>query len=307
MAEAAITIAPARRCAARLDGEALAGWGLAAPATALIFLLVLGPALGVLALSFTSWQFGAATLEWIGLANYAELARDPVFWKSLRNTLVYIGVVVPASVAGGLAVAMLVESDPSLRRFYRAAYFLPVASTLIAMAVVWQFLLHPSVGLVNRAWELLGGSPTDWLKNPRTALGTLCAIGIWQMLGLSMVLFLAGLKAVPGELYDAAAIDGADGAWERFRRVTWPLLGPTTLFVTVICAIRSFQVFDTVHVLTRGGPNKQTEELMHTIYAEGFNFFRAGYAAAITVLFLAVLLALTWLQMRAAERRVHYG
>src|SRR5262249_51345300 len=155
-------------------------------------------------------------------------------------------VVVPLSVALGLAVALLIEAGTSLRTGYRAGFFLPVTSTLIAMAVGWEFLLHPSGGLVNVTLRWLGIPPTDWLKNSATALFTLCALGLWQGAGLNVVLFIAGLKTVPADLYEAAEVDGADSAWERFRRVTWPMLGPAAMFVTVVTAIRSFQVFDTV-------------------------------------------------------------
>jgi multiple sugar transport system permease protein len=287
--------------------EIVAGWSLAAPATSLLVLLLLGPSAGVILLSFTDWQFGAASLNWIGLGNYAEMFSDRVFWRSLGNTLIYVGVVVPASVLLGLGVALLVEAGTSLRGFYRAAFFVPVTSTLIAMSIVWQFLLHPSVGLVNLTLDVLGLGGTDWLKNPRTALLTLCVIGVWQAIGLNMVLFIAGLKSIPGDLYDAAAVDGADGVWERFRRVTWPMLGPATMFVLIITAIRSFQVFDTVQVLTEGGPNKATEVLLYSMYQEGFAYFRSGYAAALTVVFLAFVLALTLLQARIMDRRVHYA
>ncbi len=139
------------------------------------------------------------------------------------------------------------------------------------------------------------------------ALPTLCMIGIWQMLGLNMVLFMAGLKSIPRDLYEAADVDGADSAWERFRTVTWPMLGPATMFASVVTAIRSFQVFDTVAVLTQGGPNKATEVLLYTMYTEGFSFFRTGYASAITVVFLVVVLSLTLLQAWLAERRTHYA
>lgn len=283
------------------------GWLLAAPATSLLVLWVLGPSVAVVGLSLTDWQLGARALRFVGVANYAHLAADPVFWRSLGNTLLYAGVVVPVSVLAGLAVAVLIEAGASLRALYRTVYFLPVTSTLIAMAVVWEFLLHPSVGLVNLTLEALGLPGTDWLKNPSTALLTLCAIGIWQGVGLNVVLFMAGLKAIPGGLYEAAAVDGADSAWERFRVVTWPLLGPATLFVSVVTAIRSFQVFDTVELLTRGGPNKATEVLLHTMYTEAFKFFRTGYGAAVTVVFLALVLALTLLQVRLHERRTHYA
>jgi multiple sugar transport system permease protein len=155
--------------------------------------------------------------------------------------------------------------------------------------------------------EQIGIQGGDWLKNPSRALFTLAGIGIWQSAGLNMVLFMAGLKSIPADLYEAAEIDGAASAWERFRCVTWPMLGPATLFVTVVSGIRSFQVFDTVEVLTKGGPNKSTEVLLYTMYTEAFNFFRTGYGAAITVVFLVVVLALTLLQVKAGEKRTHYG
>ncbi|MCW0233899.1 MAG: sugar ABC transporter permease [Ferrovibrio sp.] len=310
MSDAALSAAPprARRRHAGAVAEAMAGWSLALPATILMILLLLGPALGAVILALTDWQFGAPTLNWIGLGNFVDMAGDRVFWRSLGNTMIYIGLVVPLSVLLGLGAALLIEADPAGRSFYRAAFFLPVASTLLAMAIVWEFLLHPSFGLVNRVVELFGASGIDWLKNPATALPTVAAIGIWKALGLNMVLFMAGLKSIPHDLYDAAAIDGADGAWERFRRVTWPMLGPTLMFVLVISAIRAFQEsFDLVAVLTQGGPNKATEVLLYTIYQEGFSFFRSGYAAALTLIFLAFVLALTLLQAKVLDKRVHYG
>lgn len=177
--------------------ERVAAYVLSAPAVLLIVVMLLGPALAVVALSFTDWQFGAPALNWIGLANFAHLAQDRVFWQSLGNTLVYVGVVVPASVVLGLGAALLIESGTTLRSFYRAVYFLPVTATLIAMAVVWQFILHPTVGLLNLSLELVGIDGTNWLKNRATALFALAGIGIWQAIGLNMVLFMAGLKAIP--------------------------------------------------------------------------------------------------------------
>ncbi|MBL8673242.1 MAG: sugar ABC transporter permease [Rhodospirillales bacterium] len=297
--------APRRNRLAR--AEALAAYGLAAPAATLLLCILILPTAATVALSFTDWQFGAATLNWVGLGNYAHLAADRVFWKSLGNTLLYVAIVVPCSVCLGLAAAILIEAGTSLRGFYRAAYFLPVTATLIAMATVWEIMLHPSIGLINLASDALGLGKHNWLKDPALALPSLAAIGIWQTLGLNMVLFLAGLKSIPRDLYEAAAIDGADGWWDRFTTVTWPMLGPATLFVLVVSSIRSFQVFDTVAVLTEGGPNKATEVLLYTMYQEGFGFFRAGYGAAVTVVFLAFVLLLTLVKVRLAERRVHYA
>lgn len=287
--------------------ETLAGWVLAGPAIVLMWLMLLGPAVAVILLSLTDWTFGAPTIAWAGLANYQELWGDRVFWQSLRNTLAYVAFTVPLSVFLGLGVALLIEAGTHGRGAYRALFFLPVMSTLLAMALVFQFAFHPTVGLVNKAFALLGLPTTDWLKNPDTALYALGVIGIWQAVGLNMVLFLAGLKAIPRDLYEAAAIDGADSAWERFRRVTWPMLGPALVFVVTITAIRSFQVFDTVAVLTDGGPNKATSVLLYQMYQEGFSFLRSAYAAALTCVFLAFVLLLTWAQTQLLDRRAHYG
>ena len=279
---------------------------LLTPATALIIALLVVPVAIVAVMSLTNWQFGAASLDWVGLANYRELWADEVFRKSLGNTLVYLVVVTLGAITIGLGAALLIESDTQLRTFYRTAFFMPVASTLIAMAVVWQFLLHPNVGLVNQALDLVGLEPRNWLSDRRVALYSLAAIGIWQMSGLALVLFLAGLKSIPQDLRDAGALDGIEHPLDRFRRITWPLLGPTTLFVVTVCAIRALQVFDTVHVLTKGGPNKATEVLLHTIYSEGFSFFRMGYASAMTIVFIAGIFFLTQLQHAAMERKTHY-
>lgn len=311
MAEAALslsrrTVRPEQRASLQRT-EALAGWLLATPAIVLMWLMLLGPAVLVILLSLTDWTFGAPNIAFIGLENYFEMWRDRVFWTSLRNTLCYVAFTVPTAVFLGLGVAMLIEAGTGLRGFYRTLYFLPVTSTLLAMALVFQFALHPTAGLVNQVFGWIGLPTTDWLKNPETALYALGVIGIWQAIGLNMVLFLAGLKAIPNDLYEAAAIDGADSAWERFRRVTWPMLGPAMVFVVTITAIRSFQVFDTVAVLTEGGPNKATSVLLYQMYQEGFSFLRSAYAAALTCVFLAFVLLLTWLQTQLLDKRAHYG
>ncbi|HSI01011.1 MAG TPA: sugar ABC transporter permease [Reyranella sp.] len=266
---------------------------LTAPAILLMVVFLIGPLLAVVALSFTNYQLGAPSLSFIGIANYLEMTEDETVRISLANTLVYVAIVVPASVGLGLGAALLIEADPSLRGFYRASYFLPVMATLIAMAIVWEFVLDPRFGVVNMVIKALGWKPVDFLHDRKVVLFTLCGIGVWQSVGFNMVLFMAGLTAVPRELYEAAAMDGAGRGVERFRLVTWPMLGPVTLFTVVITAIRAFQVFDTVKVLTDGGPNKASEVLLHTIYAEAFNFFRNGYAAALVVVFLGFIMALS--------------
>ena len=286
--------------------EAIA-WGLAAPATLLMAAMLIGPVLAVVLLAFTDYQLGAETLQWVGLENFREMAKERTFWRSLGNTLLYAAVVVPGSVALGLGVALLIESGPSLRAFYRAVFFIPVMATLIAMAISWEFMLHPSFGLVNLSLKALGIAGPNWLRTEGLALWVIAVIGVWQQFGFNMVLFLAGLVSIPRALYEAAALDGAASPWERFRLVTWPMLGPVTLFVVVITAIRAFQVFDTVAVLTKGGPSKSTEVLLYSMYAEGFEFFRSGYASAITVVFLLLVLVVTLVKTRVLEKRVHYA
>lgn len=304
MAEAVLDRASARSW--RIDRLAVP-YLLAGPAFALMLLLLIGPVLTVLLLSFTDYQLGAPGFGFIGLDNYAELASEKVFWKSLGNTLAYVGVVVPAAVGLGLGVALLIESGRSWRAFYRAAFFVPVMATLIAMAIAWEFMLHPQFGLINLMLKPLGIAPQNWLNDPGLALWVLAVIGIWQSFGFNMVLFMAGIVSIPKHLYEAAEMDGARSAWDRFRLVTWPMLGPVTMFVVVITAIRSFQVFDTVHALTKGGPVKATEVLLYSMYAEGFEFLRSGYAAAIAVIFLVFVLILTVVKARLLDRKVHYG
>lgn len=283
------------------------GHALAAPAALLMLVLLIGPLAVVLALSLTDYQLGAQSMAFIGLDNYQALWADRVFWKSLRNTALYSLVVVPGSVGLGLAAALLIQGLTRGQAAYRAIFFLPVMATLIAMALVWEFMLHPSFGMVNLALREMGLAPHNWLNEEGLALWVLAVIGIWQGFGFNMVLFSAGLLGIPRALYEAAAIDGVPAGWARFRLVTWPMLAPVTLFVLVISSIKSFQVFDTVQVLTKGGPNKATEVLVYTLYAEGFEFFRSGYASAVTVVFLAIVLLITVVKTRWLDRRVHYA
>ncbi|HPU51443.1 MAG TPA: sugar ABC transporter permease [Burkholderiaceae bacterium] len=279
---------------------------LSAPAVALMLLLLVGPLVVVLGLSLTDYQLGADALSFIGLDNYIAMAGDRVFWKSLRNTAIYSLVVVPGSVGLGLLAALLIHGVARGQAVYRAVFFLPVMATLIAMALVWEFMLHPGFGLVNLSLRSVGLTPQNWLNDESLALWVLAVIGIWQGFGFNMVLFSAGLLGIPRPLYEAAAIDGVPAGWARFRLVTWPMLAPVTLFVVVVTSIKSFQVFDAVQVLTKGGPNKATEVLVYTLYAEGFEFFRSGYASAVTVVFLTIVMLISVMKTRWLDRRVHY-
>lgn len=280
---------------------------LSAPALLLLFLFIILPTIAVIFLGFTDFELGYASFNFVGLENYAELLNDRTFKRSLWNTTVYAAIVAPVSMALGLGIALLIESEGWGKSLFRTAFFLPVASLLVAMATVWQYLFHPTIGPINAALAMIGVEGPNWLGASSTVMTSLSIIGIWQATGFNMVLFLAGLSAIPRELYQAAEVDGARSALSRFRLVTWPMLGPTTLFVTTISIINSVKVFETVKTLTEGGPNKASEVLLFTIYQEGFVYLKVGYASAMTVIFLAILVSLMFLQYRVMDRKVHYA
>ena len=301
------TILPATRAARALRfAEAVAAYLLAGPAVVLLLVLFLLPTVAVFVIAATDWQFGARSLSFVGLRNFAELFADPVFRISFVNTVIYGLIVIPGTVGLGLVIALLIESGRSLRAFYQAVHFLPYMATLAAMAIAWEALLHPTIGLVNQTLSALGLPTANWLRDEGTVLPVLAVIGIWQNLGFAMVLFLAGLKSIPRDLYDAADVDGADGWLDRLRTVTLPMLGPVTMFVVIVTALKALQVFDTVKVLTQGGPARASEVLLYTLYVESFEFLRTGYGAAVTVVFLIMVVALTLLQARVLDKRVHY-
>lgn len=306
-----------------------------APAVILMIILLIAPVFVAAVLSFSDYSLGNPTFEWVGLENYDKLTSRSSYTKMFTASLTYVLVVVPVSVALGLGAALLISSLRFGGEAYKAIFFLPVMATLLAMAIVWEFALHPIVGVVNdvlrsgcdiglvhglltSSW--LGADPLNswygsscaedfplWLGDKTYALGTISFIGIWQAFGFNMVLYLAGLTSIPRELYNAAQLDGADNGWERFKLVTWPMLGPTHVFVVTITSIRSFQVFDTVEALTRGGPSKSTYMMVYAMFEKGVKQNLLGIGSAITVVFLAFVLLLTITQIYFVNRRVHYG
>lgn len=297
---------PARRGRQALI-EKITGMGFAAPALLLLVLTSLTPLLVLVYLSFTDYELGGVDARFVGLSNFAKAMSDPVFRRSIWNTFLYVAIVLPGAVGFGLLVAILVHGRRHSRGFYEVIYFLPVTSTLIAMATVWQFLLHPSLGPVNAVLKAVGIGEVAFLSEPSLALPTLAVIGIWQLVGFNMVLFIAGLSAIPKDLYEAAEIDGCASGIDRFLTITWPLLGPTTMFVIVTTSITAFKIFDTVAVMTRGGPMGSSEVLLYAIYLEGFQYFHTAYAAALTLVFLAFILVFSIIQTFVLDRRVHYG
>ncbi len=285
----------------------LAGYAFVAPTCCLLICLILAPLAAVIVFSLTDYTLAATGLSFVGLDNYAKIFGDGGARRALVNTLIYVGIVMPVSVGLGLSIAMLVHRRGRSRRFYEIVFFLPVTSTMVAMAVVWQYLLHGRIGPINAILSGLGIDRIDFLTDPEIALYSIAAIGVWQLVGFAMVLFLAGLTAIPQEIYEAASLDGADSGFDRFWRITLPLLAPTTLFVVITTSITAFQVFDTVAVLTQGGPMKSTEVLLYAVYLEGFQYFEIGYASALITIFLVFVLAFSLIQIAIADRRIHYG
>ncbi|HAU75041.1 MAG TPA: ABC transporter permease [Agrobacterium sp.] len=276
----------------------------AAPASLLLLAIYIVPMLVLAGFSVTDYQLGALSTRFVGLGNFVKAFQDPVFLRALTNTAIYAAIVIPFGVFLALGVALLVYNRKRSRAFWEGAYFLPVTATLGAMSTVWQFLLHPSLGPVNAAIKWMGFEPVAFLSNPVLLIPTMALMGVWQILGFNMVLFLAGLTAISKDLHEAARLDGAKNPVDRFLTVTWPMLGPTTMFVVVTTSISAFKVFETVAVLTKGRFGSET--LLFDLYLEGFEYSNTGYAAALTVIFLAIVLVLSIGQTLHMDRKVHY-
>ena len=308
MADIVLTEAPSAVRPRRLGAvlPARVAYAMAIPAVALMVLTVLAPIAVMLAMSFTDYRFGEDAIPFVGLDNYLSLLNDRTFRKALINTFAYVAMVVPGSVILGLLLAVLIDGLDHGGRLYRLVFFLPVTATVVAMAMVWKYLLHGTIGPFNLLLAAVGLPAIDVFGDRSLALAGLAVINVWSLAGFNMVLFSAGLTAVPRDLYDAAAIDGMDDRLDRFFSVTLPLLGPTMMFVLVTSTITAFKVFDTVAVITRGGPRGASDVLLYTTYLEGFSYFRMGSAAAMTTVFLLIMLVFAWAQARVLDRRVHY-
>jgi multiple sugar transport system permease protein len=257
-------------------------------------------------LSFTQWDI-ISPPEWRWFDNYTDLWKSDLFWEVLRNTITFVSLAVPLSVCAALGLALLVNTGLRGITFFRAAYFLPVVSSMIAVALVWSWIFNPQYGLLNYLLRaIFGVQGPGWLDDTAWALPAMVIVTVWKGLGYSMVIFLAGLQNIPLELYNAATIDGA-GPWKRFRHITLPLLSPTTFFVLVITIINAFQVFEQTYVLTKGGPANSTVTLSYYVYQNAFQFFQMGKAAAVAYVLFAFLFALTLVQFRVQKRWVFYG
>lgn len=263
------------------------------------------PLLFAIGLSFTRWDL-ISKPAFVGLHNYQKLfLEDESFRIAVKNTLIFTALSVPTSTVISLVLASALNQKIRGTTFYRTAYFLPVVSSTVAVALVWAWLFNPDFGLANHILLKLGLPKFKWLASSKTALLSIVLVSVWRAIGPSTVIFLAGLQGIPEELYDAGKIDGAN-ACQLFRYITLPMLSPTTFFVIVVSIIGSFQVFDLVYVMTGGGPGRATLVIVYYIYQHAFRWFRMGYAASIAFVLFTAIFALTLIQIRLSGRWVHY-
>ncbi len=285
--------------------QARAGWLFVAPALILIAIFFVVPVVSGLVLSFTDFDIYAladpSTSRFVGFGNYAHQLTSADFWNAVRNTFFYVLVGGPLSVAASLAAALLLSSKLARwKSFFRTIYFAPVVTTLVAVAIVWRYLLHPHYGLIDAGLAALGLPVIDWLGDPRFAMLGIILLGVWKNFGYNMLIFLAGLSNVPEELYEAAQLDGAS-AWQRFWNVTVPSLAPTFTFVAIVTLVGHFQMFSESYVMTAAGPLGSTTTIVLLMYQEGFRWWRMGAASAIAFILFAIVLVITILQLRFAR------
>lgn len=280
--------------------ERRAAWVLLSPALGAIALFFAVPLIAALLLSLTDFDIYALA-DWrnarfVGGGNYLRLLQDPLFWRVMRNTLVFVLVGVPLTLGAALGGALLVHSKLArFRGLFRTVFFAPVVTTLVAVAVVFRYLYHPRYGLVNQMLGLIGVPPIDWLGDPAWATVAITLLAVWRSFGYALVIYVVGLQSIPESLLEAAQLDGA-GPWQKFRNVTMPLLAPTTRFVAVLTTVSLFQIFAEPYVMTRGGPLYATTSITLLMYQQGFRWWNLGNAAAVAFVLFALIIAATALQ-----------
>jgi multiple sugar transport system permease protein len=274
----------------------LVGYGFLLPDVIGLAVFVGLPILGAFYLSFHDWT-GIGVREFSGLDNYETLIQDKAFLHSLKITAIYTFSFVPLLYVFALALALLVNQGLALTGFLRSAFFAPFMVSVVVASVVWSFMLQDPAGAVNAIIGLFGIEPQPWLGSTRFALISVILVTLWQAVGYSMIIFLAGLQDIPSVYYEAARLDGA-GAWARFRHITLPLLKPTSVFVLIIAFIGAFQLFDPIFVMTQGGPADATTTTVYYIYETAFEFLQLGYASALSVALFAIILVVSLVQLR---------
>lgn len=293
------------RASRKSRGNAVTAIGFLTPSLLHLTVFVFTPIVFAAFLSLHRWDVVVPDKPFVGLGNFGEMMNDPNFSNALKNTFVYI-LNVPIGMVISLAIALIMNQRLKGVAFLRALYFLPSVTSFVAIALVWMWIYHPTFGVANFFLGLVGLQPIQWLNSPQTAMISVIIFSVWLGLGYQMVVFLAGLQGVPEELHDAARIDGANH-WQRFWRVTLPLLKPTTFFVLVTSLIGSFQVFTSIYVMTAGGPIRSTDVIVYHIYQAAWEELRMGYASAMSWVLFVIIVIATWIQFRLIGREVEYG
>ena len=283
-----------------------AGWWFVAPALIVLTMFFFLPVLSALAMSLTDFDIYALAnfdnLRFVGFANYGRLLAEPLFWKALGNTVYFVVLGVPLSIAVSLGAAMLVNSKLArFRGFFRTVYFAPVVTTMVAVAVVWRYIFHTRYGFLNYGLNLVGLPSVDWLGQPATAMPSIVILAIWKNFGYNMIILLAALQSIPDDLYEAARIDGA-GSWQLFRHVTLPGITPVLTLVTILTMVGYFQLFAEPYVMTEGGPLQSTLSVLYFMYEEGFKWWSLGRASAVAFLLFVLMFAITLVQLRLTRR-----
>jgi multiple sugar transport system permease protein len=284
--------------------QAVAGYLMVAPAMAIFFVFTLLPVAIALFLSFTNYDV-FTRMDWIGAANYQDVFDDEFFWRALWNTTTYAVWSIPLSMAIGLGLALLLNQKLRGLGLYRTVYYVPVVTSMVAVAMIWLQLFDPLYGVISNGLEAIGIKGIDWLGDPNLAMPSIIAVSVWKVVGWNMLIYLAGLQGIPEYLKEAAAIDGANRR-QTLWKITLPLLQPTTFFIFVTSLIGAFQVFDVVYVMTGGGPANATTTLVHQIYNAAFKALDMGYAAAMSFVLFGIILVVSLFSMRAIRGEVAY-
>ena len=284
----------------------LAAWIFVGPALIAIGVFFALPVAAALLMSLTDFDIYAladlANLRFVGLDNYTALLQRPLFWQALWNTVIFVVIGVPLSIGASLGTALLLHSKVArFQGFFRTALFAPVVTTLVAVAVVWRYLFHTRYGLINHALAQVGITPIDWLGDPQWAMPAIVLLSVWKNFGYNMVILLAGLQAIPEDLYEAARLDGAK-RWALFRHITLPGLAPLLLVVGILTMAGHFQLFAEPYVMTQGGPAQRTVTVLYLMYEEGFKWWSLGSASAVAFVLFVIMFAITMLQLWASKR-----
>ena len=281
------------------------GWLLLMPAATFLIAFTYYPTVATLAKSFFSQGSALRPSQFVGLENYATLLEDEVFWKVVSNNIIYAAITIPISIALALLMAIWVNGRLPMKSLARMSYFTPTILPMIAVANIWLFFYTPEIGLLDQTLRGFGLSGHNWLGDPNTVLGCIIVITIWKESGFFMIFYLAALQSLPPELEEAAKLEGAS-RWYYFRRVMFPLLMPTTLFVLINAVINSFKLVDHLFILTKGGPDNASSLLLYYIYEVAFSFLDQAYASTLTVILLAALAAVAIAQFMFIDKKVHY-